>query len=151
MPHFFPISPDFQHCCHKLIVEAIDDSIGEKEADEISAFIEDLKCKDLFAKLFKKPRRRKNNDTNDSHLTTLFRCLQEFLIFTGQLQEAEKVSNCKIFRQLTDILSTQVNDADFSFTSLEDDEFFPINNEQVPAANVDTFVEDFSGSDVSFI
>ncbi len=150
---FYPISPDFCPCSHKVIVDVFE-SLDTKDVKEIISFIEDVKCKDLIAKIFKKPRKSKNStgrSTQTANLTTIFRCLQEFLFLTGQTGIAEEISSCKVYRQLLQFLSTQVNDADFSFTSLEEDEFYPSHEEAEAAPTEEAFLEDFSSSDVSFI
>ncbi len=71
-------------------------------------------------------------------------------MFTGRFEELEKVSACKLVRQLAKLLAPEVNDSDFSFISLEDDEFFPDEPLPPTLASTDNFLEDFS-SDFSFI
>ena len=118
------------------------------------SFVEDIKFKELFEKLFKRARRTKTRNEKDHimHLSSLLRCLHEFLLFTEQEEEVEKVESCQIYRKIFDIITSHVNDSDFSFTSLEEDEFFP-SEPTIPCAGSNTcFLHDeYSSSEQSFI
>ena len=124
---FFPKTPDFQPCCHRIVFEA-DGALAARDIEEALVFADDIKCKELHSKLFRKTRIRKQRTQKDrvAQLAALSRCLMEFLTFTGQSEASLRLQNCKIYAQLTEALCDQVDDSDFSFTSLEEDEFYPL-------------------------
>lgn len=104
----------------------------------VMTFLEDLKCKELFTKLFKKGRQKGGLGERERlyHLATLFHNVQEFLVFSGQSDEARRLQSSQLWRRVSETLSCQVDDADFSFTSLGEDEFYPTgSNNSKEASN----------------